>query len=540
MKLLRKLLTKCNFFLVLFFAYSCLFGQNYFSNHLTTNEGLPDNKVFCVFKDRDGLLWIGTDNGLVLKSGKNIKIFKKKDGLPSNSCWQITQDHLGQIWVGTFGGGLVLYQKGKLTTFDTRHGLASNKIRKLFLHQNLLYIGTSNGISTLNIQSKKIEKIEITEKTTIVKGEKKNVEILGIAEIKGKIVFNTHSHGVYIFKGKKAEILYKSLYTTFCLLKDGNDLIFTKNGFVENGEAIIKVNAPLLNSNNKLKYSVLGKSNTIFWDLVKVGNHVILGAGNGVENNTGGLYYIGNKIIKLNEKFNIKSTDVWDLFYDKKEGILYVTTLNDGLYQINLRKNILKTDAQNVIDYKANNYFKSVFLKSDGLEIKTHHNIFMINKEELYTSLKKSIAPYLPNNTDLMDNAKSGFPISGLSLKSIKLLDNKIFLRSNYGLIKIEFSFGKPTLKSYPIAAESYIFINENSLFFSFPYYSLFYVPNISDFRQYKRYENLEEPDFPKDIVNVFFTRNNKYLISRSGDLYTAYGKDFFHLKFKKIINLIV
>lgn len=439
--------------------------------------------------------------------------------------------------MGTFGGGLSLYSNGKFKNFTTKNGLVNNKIRKLFLNKNILYIGTANGLSTINIYSKKIENINIQDKTTLVKNEKKNIEILGIIEANGKIIFNTHSHGVYVVENKTAKVLNKSLYTTFCLFKDNDDLIFTKNGFVENGEAIVKIKTDNLFSQVKPNFKKIGNCNTIFWDLEKINKDFIIGAANGVKNNSGGLFLIGKNIENLNKRFNIESNNLWDLYYDKKEETLYVGTIGEGLYIVNHKKNILYTKTEDVLDFKSNYHYKSVVLKKEELEINTNNRKYKVSKKELYTIVKKAIRKLPDNYTDLMDDYQSGFPISSFIFKSIKLIGDKIFLLTNYGLIKIEITSQNITETAYPLAIESYIFVNKNSLFFSFPYYSLFYIPNIDNLLIYKRYEDFVKEDYPKDIINIFTTKNNTFLIKRTGELFVVSGKDFNQLNFKLIDN---
>lgn len=42
---------------------------------LTMQNGLADNTVSCIHKDKDGFMWFGTDNGLSRYDGKNIRNF---------------------------------------------------------------------------------------------------------------------------------------------------------------------------------------------------------------------------------------------------------------------------------------------------------------------------------------------------------------------------------------------------------------------------------------------------------------------------------
>ena len=53
------------------------------------DNGLPSNTVRCVFKDSKGLIWIGTQSGLVRYDGKNFFVFDESTGLVANEVMSI-------------------------------------------------------------------------------------------------------------------------------------------------------------------------------------------------------------------------------------------------------------------------------------------------------------------------------------------------------------------------------------------------------------------------------------------------------------------
>lgn len=61
-----------------FFITCCISSYAFFEKDirvLTMQNGLADNTVSCIHKDRDGFMWFGTNNGLSRYDGKNIKNF---------------------------------------------------------------------------------------------------------------------------------------------------------------------------------------------------------------------------------------------------------------------------------------------------------------------------------------------------------------------------------------------------------------------------------------------------------------------------------
>jgi len=79
--------------------------------YLTTDEGLAQNTVDCIFQDSYGFMWFGTWNGLCRYDGYNFRTFQKgytQRSLPDNFVRAICEDTSGNLWVGT-ANGIVIY-----------------------------------------------------------------------------------------------------------------------------------------------------------------------------------------------------------------------------------------------------------------------------------------------------------------------------------------------------------------------------------------------------------------------------------------------
>src|SRR5688572_21080402 len=84
---------------------------------LTTKNGLSSNTVNAILKDRFGLLWFGTDDGLDKFDGTSFKVYRHKPGdstsLRANEILALHEDKAGNLWIGTSGGSLSLYDRKK-------------------------------------------------------------------------------------------------------------------------------------------------------------------------------------------------------------------------------------------------------------------------------------------------------------------------------------------------------------------------------------------------------------------------------------------
>ncbi len=72
--------------------------------NFTVADGLPGNHVFALHRDREGRLWVGTNNGLALMKSDGFKVFTTDDGLFSNTVFSLHSAADGSAWIGSFGG----------------------------------------------------------------------------------------------------------------------------------------------------------------------------------------------------------------------------------------------------------------------------------------------------------------------------------------------------------------------------------------------------------------------------------------------------
>jgi len=123
---------------------------------LSLDNGLSQTTVLCLAQDKNGFIWLGTEDGLNRYDGYSFKVFKhnpKQSGSLSNSL--VRALHCGQdgtLWIGTLGGGLNRFnpQTQTFTRFlhdaNTLNSLSSNAVTCLLQDTSgNLWIGTSDG-----------------------------------------------------------------------------------------------------------------------------------------------------------------------------------------------------------------------------------------------------------------------------------------------------------------------------------------------------------------------------------------------------------
>lgn len=74
-------------------------------HRLTVNEGLPQNSVYSIVKDKYGFMWFGTWGGAVRYDGYSCRVFRADENdptaLPNNRIIAIVKDSKENIWIET-------------------------------------------------------------------------------------------------------------------------------------------------------------------------------------------------------------------------------------------------------------------------------------------------------------------------------------------------------------------------------------------------------------------------------------------------------
>lgn len=65
----------------------------------STKDGLPSSEVHCLHQDRQGYLWLGTDQGLVRFDSEEMDVYTSFNGMPDNMVVRIEEDEGGNIWL---------------------------------------------------------------------------------------------------------------------------------------------------------------------------------------------------------------------------------------------------------------------------------------------------------------------------------------------------------------------------------------------------------------------------------------------------------
>jgi ligand-binding sensor domain-containing protein len=114
---------------------------------LSAQDGLPVDRVRCLFQDHEGNLWLGIDRGgLIRLRARQFQVLGTADGLSDPVVLGICEDSAGAIWASTYGGGLNRWKDGKFTEFNFGPDGSPGYVFTVFPdRENRLWVGTRDS-----------------------------------------------------------------------------------------------------------------------------------------------------------------------------------------------------------------------------------------------------------------------------------------------------------------------------------------------------------------------------------------------------------
>ena len=497
-------------FLFLFLWFNVAFSQNFPGKNYTAANELPNNTVRSLLVDSSNILWIGTDNGVVRKENDVFRNYFEEDGLALNSCWAIAEDKNNAIWFGSYGAGISIYDGKKFKVISEKDGLAHNEITKLFPYQNYMYIGTSDGVSRIDINTLEVDSWEVPVENELLR-------IVGFFEYEEQVHVATYNTGIYKLSNEEdySRLLkvndHQYIYSVFIdqdSIYSSNKGFFTKN----------KLEDYLLEedsvSNQKLGYSII-------WDHIKTKDEKIYTAAWGIYDTNGGIYEAKNdEFIPRGSDFNIASKKIVSLAYDDNLEKLYAGTLDAGLFEVNLKPQvkfhaIKGNDVLGFASFENN----SAVLLDDGIFLKNYvkeQNISLNQLKKWQEDYVRNAELPLPKYEDSFYELDYTTPAEEIIFYDIKVSENSFWVNTNIGIFNINTS--AELIQYIPLHSEEINFTGNNELIETHPYGGVRVYKSLEDF-EYIHYEK-DDPQTPTMIVNSLQREDKTYFLSVFSGLY--------------------
>jgi signal transduction histidine kinase/ligand-binding sensor domain-containing protein len=324
----------------------CTYSQHFNKvNEYSINEGLPSNHLYDIEQDKDGFLWISSDNGISKFDGNYFYNYSIKDGLPSNDVLQVIVEKNGTLWVNCFNQCPAYFDQKSNRFVSLNSNKQVNEICKSFISFNILpngirFYGSKGSFEVIDKKTKNVSNHIITPALNINSESFQVVHFINQASLENniKIVNNKRVLGTFS-SGRKLLIISRifednSIYDFF----DTGEIIRYSNFKTKPFTFETKV----LKLKEKFKWykfsekylSIITSSGTIYiYDLKSLG-----------------LIYKVENSINTNSAFIDKNNNLW------------LGTLDNGLIKYRMSK-IKKIET---IDKSINTNFLSISKNFEG------------------------------------------------------------------------------------------------------------------------------------------------------------------------------
>jgi len=139
-------------------------------NYHTGSPGrsaISSNEVYCVFVDKDGIIWAGTKDGGVNKGIRAGNSFRTMgagqhpgSGFPEGAVRAIGKDKAGELWVGSYSNGISVLQDDQWTPVRFLHEQDNkwNWIRCIYQGTDgSVWVGSYAGLCRVEPESRQIK-----------------------------------------------------------------------------------------------------------------------------------------------------------------------------------------------------------------------------------------------------------------------------------------------------------------------------------------------------------------------------------------------
>ena len=503
---------------IFLFGYFFISIFNFFpaqnTQRLALKKGLPSNNISCLHKDKNGILWIGTDDGLCSYDGREFTVYSHNNGLPNNFIRDIVETEKGEFWIGCYNGGIVHFDGKSFQLHDK--DIPSKSIRKLMYSDGILYVGTDEHFFQYDGEkcAKNYQNIQVLEITKV----NESIFVSTLQEGLCKLVFSDSLKTLFSLErqiqNKFSYGIKKYLDNVFVYTEDSL-CFYSKN----NPESAFLGQTFYLPS--KINDAIITNDSSIFlssWD---------------AQSSMGGLYTLQkDRINCVNDEYEIKTKKVSCLSYDKNNDLLWVGTRDKGLFKVYLNEAITKP----FNEYKLKLFEKSQLIKNERgvLYLINNYGIYSIDQFGLVQLLcpisklvseinKGGISNHHIGEVTSKEQSQQN-KTSVLEIRKAKVDNDVIWISSNYGLFQLN---TKNSVLKYKNVKGEVFLPHDNKLILQDPYRKVLVYDDIFSKDDPHVLDLTKGPSEVVDLItyknHVWYATFSKGLIKQNGDEFISY-----------------
>ena len=329
---------------------------------LTSKDGLSSNAINAILKDRYGLMWFGTDDGLNKFDGTNFKVYRQdlneSATLRSNRITTLFEDQSGNLWVGTDGGGLSLYNRKEDNFTNLKYPGVNNSVNKILADTfGKIWIAHYSGLTVIDPSNRKSltfkpdahKRGQLTTNAVLtIFRDKKNTMWVGTTD--GLFRYNRKARGFIHYKHDPG--LPSSLLDNYvkAIVEDPKGALWISTS---KGLSMMRPDrAGFENSFNNIKnYQTLATSNVGPLD-IDIQGRLWIGTNHGlyILNRQSGA--IANFLPDKRNKHSLASRSINCIYIDKAMGIHWLGTYHSGISKYDKNLSLFRLKEANSFDSK--------------------------------------------------------------------------------------------------------------------------------------------------------------------------------------------
>ncbi len=426
-----------------------------FKHNPSDPSSLSDDKVYSVYRDRSGNLWVGTFNGLDRldeQTGKFIHYRNKlgdSNSLADNWVWPIFEDSRGYLWIGTVRSGLSMFDPKSNKFLNYKNdpndptSINDNFVFSIYEDRSgVMWVGTNlNGINYFNLSTQAFEHFNHDPKNRNSLSD--DVVFSLLADRQGNYWIGTKSGGLNKFNYNKKSftrylespqnpsgLLSNSIQS---LLEDNSGNIWI--GTYSSGLNVLNSETSLFSRYTNSPYDPNSLSDDRVYALVedKKGNIWIGTYGGGLnklDRSTGKfLRYQFNG----NDSTSITSNATWSLALDD-DGNLWIGTFGGGVNVLNMQNQTFT-------------YFKNNPDDSTSIADNNIIRLFKDSNGNLWVGTTKGLCRYLEKTNSFKNYNEENGLANNFVYGILEDNNGNLWISTNNGLSK--FDTEKESFKNY-------------------------------------------------------------------------------------------